>query len=853
MKLTERTLTPELGVIDIVDDLVWHRDGRLTLGFHLTPFHEPSLGDGDFDRVAQLAEDVFNSGLPEGTRYQFLVAVDLLRGAALIEEALPPIGGAGPRTKALEALRRSRLAELTPASSDPGAGFVQDRRLFFFATFLPVALARRAGGRRGDRLRHLLSRGRSRPVDWATAYEAALAEAKRFRRRVEYGLQQIGLPFRVCGTDELVGVFHELLSPTRAGLPLGALSARARGERWDVPRPLFEALPYMADTSPAWALLEDDVVVRREYLAVGDRFLTVLSVKALPDRTEPGLLLPLLHLSRRRYYVSYGVEIPEAGLEIASLKARARLAAGLKLQNFLVRTDRQDPLAAAVERQADEALAKMIASTQRILGASLHVVLYEDSPEDIEEGVQEVLATMSRAHGLRGVRETYLLKPAFLSTLPGAPSLVERRRRTLSPVAVDLMPLFSFREGKGKVPLLTPTNSVVFYDPFDAEVTANANILVTGTSGSGKSFLVSSLLSGYEIACAAKGEPGPYTFILDNGDSYSRYAEITGGRYVTFTFQEPPGVDIFAWDERASSLDEHVSRLEWLLLDLLRINPADEERFEQVKAAVEEALKEHLYRTDLPRSFQGLREALARTGGAHAEGILKALYPFTEGKFARLFEPNPRLAMSEDVRVMVYDFKGLGEHRDLASVALRLTIYEVRRWAARVCREGHRTFLVLDESWALLDSSTGGAVVAATAAPFLAASVRMGRKEKMSVCALSQQIEDFAASAYGAAIIGNSATFFVGAPGPDAEGLRRHLRLSDRQLDQVRRLRRTSRYHEFLLVRGETSDVVRIPGDALSRWVFTTAPQDRQRIQRLAEERPDLDLLERMSLLAQEE
>jgi len=52
---------------------------------------------------------------------------------------------------------------------------------------------------------------------------------------------------------------------------------------------------------------------------------------------------------------------------------------------------------------------------------------------------------------------------------------------------------------------------------------------------------------------------------------------------------------------------------------------------------------------------------------------------------------------------------------------------------------------VIDESWALLEGAAGGGV-ASIAGPFLASSVRMGRKEGMSVIGLSQVIEDFVRS-----------------------------------------------------------------------------------------------------------
>jgi type IV secretory pathway VirB4 component len=200
-----------------------------------------------------------------------------------------------------------------------------------------------------------------------------------------------------------------------------------------------------------------------------------------------------------------------------------------------------------------------------------------------------------------------------------------------------------------------------------------------------------------------------------------------------------------------------------------------------------------------------------------------------------------------------YDFLHLAEHRDFAALALRLCVYEIRRFAARMSRRHYRTFLVIDESWALLEGAAGGGV-ASIAGPFLASSVRMGRKEGMSVIGLSQVIEDFVRSPYGAAIVGNSSTKLVGQPGGESvEGLRVHLRLTDRQVEQVRRLSRTPRYHEFLLIQGDRNNVVRVPADPFSKWVFTTSPKDRERFSRLAEERPDLSLLEMVRLLAAEE
>jgi hypothetical protein len=834
--LREKTLA--LGMLDCADDVLWHRDGRATLLYRLQGLHEPGLEDEELNATAFLAENVI-SGLPEETAYQFYVLVDQQRGRDLVARALPPLPEG---LSLLEEMREGRARELTRVDSSlSGPSFLQERRHVLAATLAPRTLLGTTWAERISRTLLALARPwETQEADRRESLAAALQETATFDKRVRAALLQLGLGFERLRTPEIIAFVYELLNP----------SAHPDQLLFELPRPVEgsseDDLAVLARRSGIDALVEEDVVVRREFLRIGPYHSGVLTLKQLPDATEPALLVPLLRLPRGKYAIVYRIDVPRTRSELAALRAKATLAAGLRLQNFLVKSDRSDPVARAVEKQTDEALERVIASSERVLGTSLSIVLHEETAEALEGALQDTLAVLARAHGLRGYRETYLLKRAWLSTLPGAEPLVERRRKALSPNVVDMLPIFDFRVGDGKVPFATPNNSLVLFDPFDARTQANANVLVTGTSGAGKSVLVQFLLSGYEMACAGRGEPRPYVVVLDNGASYKRYVDLRpeDSRYVAFDFDDLPGVDVFAWEASHGPLEEHVSRLEWLLLDLLRVPESEGSIFERRRACLERALYA-VYGQGAHPGFSALSEALSSS--PDGVELARGLFPFAEGTFSRLFRNPP---LGEAPRFCCYDFKGLAEHPDLASIALRLAIFEVRRFASRMSRKGRRTFLVLDESWALLE---GRGRLAETAAPFIAASVRMGRKEGTSVVGLSQQIEDFAQSAYGAAILGNSATKFVGMLGGESlEGVRTHLRLRERQLEQVRRLQRTARFHEFLLVQGETSHVVRVPLDPLSRWIFTTSPRDRETLEDLGRRRPDLTLRERIRILAAE-
>ena len=846
----ERSLAPEVSLVDIRDRLLWHKTGEVSLVYEISAFHEPGMNDDDFNQAAFVAENAWGQ-LSEETRYQYFVLVDHKKALKRLDRAMPPIPDSGATSRLLEEFRRARLDEFTRAELQ-----IQERRHYLVATMRPKALKPRSFIEWLSAPLRKLFGGRGNREKFESAYEAVLAETAILDRRIFRALTtQQGLESRRCGNDEMTRLAFELLNPTASEVMDVAPLHEDGGD--GVPKALFEEMPN-ATEAPIWSLLNDDLMVRREYLRLGDRYMTVISLKKMPDRTEPGMLVPMLKLPRDKYRLVFTVEIPRQNSIVAGLTRREAQADGLR-HATIVKSDRVDVLADAVSKQSNEAMRKLIGTTQRILDLSLQIVLMENSPEALEEAVQDTLSELSSAHGLTGYRETYNLQPAFLSVLPGAPALKERVRSALSPNMVDMLPCFDFKNGdKGKIVLTTPNASVVYYDPFDAKQQHNANILIVGASGSGKSVAAQVLLTSYEIANAAQSEPSPFVFVIDNGGSYKRMMDLRDdGRYVRFSFEEPPGIDVFAYDDDEDR-DEHVSRLEWLLLDLLRVSPSDEEEFDRKKALIEAALYA-LYPqsggSTYERSFSGFAEALKAVSEGSARGVdmAEGLFPFTQGKFAGLLAPNSNLELTEDVHAVCYDFEGLAEHPDLSLIALRLVIYQVRRFAARMKRErNHRSFLVLDESWALLDSSTSGAVSAA-AAPFIAASVRMGRKEGLSTIGLSQQIEDFAASAYGAAIVGNSATKLVGKPGRESiDALQQILKLSDRQVDQLRRLGGDDRGREFLLIQGDQTNVVRIPLEPFSRWCFTTDRRDRDRHAALKRSRPDLDLLERIRLLAKE-
>ncbi len=824
----ERPVLPLFSLLDVHERLLLHRNGRLTLVYRLTAVHEPALDDPEFEHLAEQLTHAW-SALPERVSYQFLTLVDTAAAARLLDDVFRPVPRASPRHELYEALRACTLERFRLHTQAGEGDLLQTREHVLAVSFLPRALARYAAAR----LPFLRSR---RQIQTGRIWAQAADEAELIDRSVTRVLRELGVACERCDDDGIARVLHLLLSPTRAAeRPLARLSGR-RHEDDRLPESLLALYPFLADAAPLWDVTDDTLTIEREHLRLGEFFVGAVTMKRLPDQTQAGTLVPLLRLPLPRYLISFRVNVLDQAQEIAALAAASRLADAWKAASLFASSKREDPAVVSLQRQKDSALRRVYETSQRLLGLSLTLVLFARSRRELDEHVRTALGALAMAHGLSGVRETYALLDAFSSTLPGGPELPHTLQKCDSPTVSDLLPLFDFRSGQGRIPFLTPNHSLVLFDPWAESLPAPHQLVFAG-SGWGKSYALQYELACYEMHCLARGEPAPRLFLLDKGGSYRRFLEVRGNdaRYIAFSPDEPPGLDVFRFTPGDEPLATHVSRLSTLLLDCLRVGEGhDPAQVEVQKAALLQALFD-LYGADGtgPVSFDRLGGQLQRLG---QPALAQALYPFLHGNLAALFRDDPRLALDPGVNAVCWDIGRLDEHPDLKRVALRLAIYQIRKLAHAAARRRQTTFLVIDEAWSFLAGGLGGA--------FVVDALRSGRKDGLAVILLSQQLEDFAASDVRAAILGNVSSRLIGHPGKvNLATFRELLGLTERQLEMIGRLRSSPDFREFLLVRNDTSEVVRVPANALIEKLFTTRHADVAAWERLRADSPDVEPL----------
>src|SRR5205807_3723314 len=128
----------------------------------------------------------------------------------------------------------------------------------------------------------------------------------------------------------------------------------------------------------------------------------------------------------------------------------------------------------------------------------------EKAEQELAQRTESVLQAFGQMNGARGYHEDTALLPTFISFLPGVQGL----RKTnldftlLSGQAADFIPIEVPWTGTHDVTptFLSRTREGTFlrFNPFSTELT-NANILVTGKTGSGKSFLVKQFLLQLQV------------------------------------------------------------------------------------------------------------------------------------------------------------------------------------------------------------------------------------------------------------------------------------------------------------------------------------------------------------------
>jgi type IV secretory pathway VirB4 component len=380
--------------------------------------------------------------------------------------------------------------------------------------------------------------------------------------------------------------------------------------------------------------------------------------------------------------------------------------------------------------------------TEKFFQFGLYITIYAKTEEELE------LST-DRVENLLGTQLIYSRKAffqteqGFNSTLPlGNDELTIATNMNSSPIASSF-PFVSSELTSDQGILYginRHNNSLILFDRFSLQ---NANAVVFATSGAGKSYAIKlevlrSLMLGTDV------------IIIDPENEYEHLAEAVGGSYISVSLNSENKLNPFDLPRGVGgdSKPEDILRSAVISLKgLIRLMIGDITHAED--SLLDRALIETYAKKDItassdlsniePPLMSDLEEVLLSMEGG--EDMALRIKKYTEGTFSGLFNSPTNIKL--DNQLVVFSI------RDLEDELRPIAMYVVMNYIWNMIRsEMKKRILVVDEAWIMMRYEDS--------AKFMYALVKRCRKYYLGITTITQDVNDFLTSPYGAAIVTNS-------------------------------------------------------------------------------------------------
>lgn len=384
------------------------------------------------------------------------------------------------------------------------------------------------------------------------------------------------------------------------------------------------------------------------------------------------------------------------------------------------------------------------------------------------------------------------------------------------------------------------------FNPFSKELT-NANILITGKTGSGKSFLIKQLLLQLQVL-------NPRIAIVTKGADYRALIELLGGQYREINLRTKLVKN--AWDLVEGALEPdpaQIAGVASLAFHMAGKTGSDDAvTLTFLEKAVRMTYDRLLAIGKTPR-FSDLKWTLEHYPFENAvieelaHLLALKLNRWTgEGVYAQLFDRETSPELEKPENIICYDIDGLKESPELQTAVAFAIARAIDQQIGRKDGGNLRpTIAVFDEVWAMLaDAVLGTQILNA---------FRTARKRYGSIIAASQGIEDFVGTAesphsIGLAILQNTEAKVVCGQLGELSRLHDVLHLSDPALESVKELRNVPGHfaEAYLLVASqpESSTVIQLTATPFDYWATTSNPVEMDFREKFAREHPGLSALE---------
>ena len=475
------------------------------------------------------------------------------------------------------------------------------------------------------------------------------------------------------------------------------------------------------------------------YIRIGERFYKTFFVVGYPRYVSPNWLAPVidfnhsLNISMFIYPTSSSDVLSDLRRKTAEMEATI----SSQIDQGLV-VDARVQAALEDAQGLTEELAKGI---ERFFQMSLYITLYSESLAELEQASKILESTLSSLLILPKVA-TLQMEEGFKSTIPIATDdlFITRNMDTTSLASTFPFTSATLTQDKGIVYGLNQQNgSLIIFDRFSLE---NANEVVFGKSGSGKSFLI-------KLEAMRQFMFGTEIIIIDPEGEYEGITKTFGGEYVSFT--PSSGVKINPFDLSGMYTEgENELGLKILSLHgLLRIvmGELDVTHDAILDRALVETYRQKGITTDPqtqkkePPLMEDLYKVLLGMEDTNASELALRLEKFIKGSLSGLFNQQSNFDIKNPFTV--FSAKALEDQ--LRPIAMHIILDFV--WT-KIRKNLKKRLLVLDEAWYLMRYEDS--------ASFVYGIAKRARKYYLALTTATQDVGDFLSTDYGKAVLSNS-------------------------------------------------------------------------------------------------
>jgi len=475
------------------------------------------------------------------------------------------------------------------------------------------------------------------------------------------------------------------------------------------------------------------------HLKIGNKYFRTLFIAGYPRFVSANWLSPLINFDHSLDIAMYIYPVESKGILDELRRKITEMEAELQITAEKGRLP--DPATVAKLEDARQLQEELVKGAERFYQFGLYITIPADSLEELNQISKQVTATLGSLL-IISKHATLQMEEGFKTTIP---TCIDKLMITRNMDTTSLATTFPFTTSEltaneGIMYGLNEHNgSLIIFDRFTLE---NANSVVFGKSGSGKSYLVKlealrSLMFGTEI------------IIIDPEAEYKNLTKTVGGEYISFGFSSPTKINPFdlstVYEEGEDNLQMKILSLHSLFKIIMgELNPIE---ISILDRALIQAYRmkgitpDPATQKNEPPLMEDLYKTLIGMEQPEAISLAARLEKFVRGSFIGIFDQHSNVDIKNPFTV--FSIRELEE--SLRPIAMFVILDYV--WT-KIKREMKRRILIVDEAWHLMKYPDS--------ALFLNSVAKRARKYFLGLTTITQDVEDFLATELGQAIINNS-------------------------------------------------------------------------------------------------